>query len=92
MDVTRAVGSAHHAAPDHGVNLDFHGRLPSEEIHKHHHSLLAWHDLRNDGFQAMEDSAGNTNLVPGGDFTLLPGDDVRIAVQHLGELQNFVGA
>jgi 2-dehydro-3-deoxy-D-arabinonate dehydratase len=32
-----------------------------------------------------------TGLVPGGDFTLLAGDDVRIAVQHLGELGNIVG-
>ena len=33
-----------------------------------------------------------TGLVPGGDFTLMPGDDVRIAVQHLGELGNIVEA
>ena len=32
-----------------------------------------------------------TGLVPGGDFTLLPGDDVRIAVEGLGELGNTVG-
>ena len=33
-----------------------------------------------------------TGLVPGGGFTLMPGDDVRIAVQHIGELGNIVGA
>lgn len=33
-----------------------------------------------------------TGLVPGGDFTLNAGDDVRIAVEHLGELRNIVGA
>lgn len=32
-----------------------------------------------------------TGLVPGGDFTLHAGDDVRIAVEHLGELRNIVG-
>ncbi len=32
-----------------------------------------------------------TGIVPGHDFTLQPGDEVRISIDHIGTLVNTVG-
>ena len=68
----------------------FRGATSLAQMKRTFPELAAWL-WRDNGFPAGCYLLTGTGLVPGGDFTLLPGDDVRIHVQHLGELQNTVG-
>ncbi len=73
-----------------GVEV-FSGATSLSQMKRTFPELAGWL-WRDNGFPAGCYLLTGTGLVPGGDFTLLPGDDVRIAVQHLGELGNIVAA
>ena len=73
-----------------GVSV-FEGATSLAQMKRTFPELAGWL-WRDNGFPSGCYLLTGTGLVPGGGFTLQPGDDVRIAVQHLGELQNIVGA
>ena len=73
-----------------GVSV-FEGATSLAQMKRTFPELAGWL-WRDNGFPSGCYLLTGTGLVPGGGFTLLPGDDVRIAVQHLGELRNTVGA
>jgi 2-dehydro-3-deoxy-D-arabinonate dehydratase len=72
-------------------NEVFSGGTSLSQMKRKFPELASWL-LRENDFPCGCYLLTGTGLVPGGDFTMLHGDDVRISVQHLGVLCNVVGA
>jgi 2-dehydro-3-deoxy-D-arabinonate dehydratase len=68
----------------------FSGTTSVDQMKRKFPELAEWL-WRDNGFPNGCYLLTGTGLVPGGDFTLTPGDEVSIAIQHIGELINTVG-
>ncbi|MGC4004485.1 MAG: fumarylacetoacetate hydrolase family protein [Pirellulales bacterium] len=72
-----------------GKTKVFSGDTSTEQLNRTFDELIGWLG-RDNSFPHGVVLLTGTGIVPGEDFTLEPGDEIRIAIEGLGELTNHV--